>query len=54
MQNAEFFHLPLKDEATTAASRRLVELFIEIEPAERCEWFDSVTDAIEGHQNDSS
>jgi hypothetical protein len=33
---------------------QLVELFIEIEPADRCEWFETVEDAIAAHERDFS
>lgn len=52
VQNTDFFYLPIQKNHIDAASRSLIELFIEIEPKERCEWFSTLMDAIIAHDND--
>jgi hypothetical protein len=49
VQNAEFFYLPLTKDRLLEADANSMELFIEIEPLERCDWFDELVEAIEDH-----
>lgn len=49
VQNADFFYLPLAKDRLLEADTNSMELFIEIEPLERCDWFDKIAEAIEDH-----
>ena len=50
VQSADFYRLPLRVDVSAHFDRQFVELFIEIEPMERCEWFASVEKAIAAHE----
>jgi hypothetical protein len=50
VQSADFFRLPLCDNALADMSRQFIELLIEVPPLERCLWFASVEEAIYDHQ----
>lgn len=52
VQNADFFRLPFKELQFRASERQLIELFIEISPLERCNWFDTIEEAISAHDQD--
>ncbi len=54
VQNADFFSLPIDWKCLQQAEERIVELFIESAPHERCEWYDSLSSAIEAHDFDFS
>ena len=45
VQNAEFFHLPLENDRVRGA-RQALELFLEESPDTRCEWAQSLEEAI--------
>ena len=49
VQSADFFALPIEANMLAYADVQFVELFIEEDPRERCEWFVSIEDAILGH-----
>jgi hypothetical protein len=52
VQSADFFNLPVTDELVKQHQRQQIELFTEVEPAERVEGYASITDAIEAHDRD--
>lgn len=50
VQNAEFFYLPLTNEKIFEANANGIELLIEVDPSERCDWFDELLEAIHAHE----
>jgi hypothetical protein len=48
VQNAEFFHLPMENNGERGA-RQALELFLEECPTTRCEWAQSLEEAINLH-----
>ncbi|WP_054995774.1 MULTISPECIES: hypothetical protein [Pseudomonas syringae group genomosp. 2] len=54
VQNAEFFYVPVSKERLFEADMNALELFIDIDPAERCDWFEELLDAIKNHELDFS
>jgi hypothetical protein len=52
VQSADFFQRPVSREQLQVFDRQYLELFIEISPHERCEWFESLEDAIAAHDRD--
>jgi hypothetical protein len=49
VQSADFFRLPVTKEQLENFDKQYLELFMEISPVERCEWFNSLTEAITAH-----
>lgn len=49
VQSADFFRLPIENKQLTSSNIQMVELFMEVEPRERCMWFDSLESAITAH-----
>jgi hypothetical protein len=49
VQSADFYSLPITPEHLAQLDRQFVELLIEIDPLERCDWYGSVEEAICGH-----
>ena len=54
VQSANFFHMPITLEQVQFFEKQYLELFIEIPPIERCDWFESLEKAIEEHDRDFS
>lgn len=54
VQSADFFYLPITQPQIEVFERQYLELFIEVSPEERCEWFESLDAAIAGHDRDFS
>ncbi len=54
VQSADFFRVPLEKSQFQQFEQQFVELFIEISPLERCDWFNSLEDAIASHDKDFS
>jgi hypothetical protein len=54
VQSADFFHLPVNVEMVNRADKQFVELFLEIDPEERCTWYDTLRDAITAHEKEFS
>ena len=52
VQSADFYTLPINTERHAQFDTQFAELFIEIDPLERCIWYDSVAEAILAHQNE--
>ncbi len=52
VQSADFFRLPVDDQQRQDLDVQLVELFIESEPQERCQWFDSLDAAVAAHDKE--
>ena len=49
VQSADFFRLPIDERQIFNLERQFLELFIEMDPTERCQWFDSLEQAITAH-----
>ena len=49
VQSADFFRLPVDDAQLMRSERQKLELLIECSPRDRCEWFESLEDAISHH-----
>lgn len=49
VQSADYFRLPIDEKQMTFFDKQFVELFIEMSPDDRCEWFDSIEKAIGDH-----
>lgn len=49
VQSTDFFKLPLDSANQIFIDRQLVELFIESEPGERNEWYETLQDAMDAH-----
>lgn len=49
IQHADFFRLPIDDGQIRQFARQSIELFIEESPLERCEWYNSLEEAIAAH-----
>jgi hypothetical protein len=52
IQSADFYSTPLKSDVVDNFDRQLVELLLEIEPAERSNWFASIEEAIVAHEDE--
>ncbi|MBM7130649.1 hypothetical protein [Dyella mobilis] len=52
VQNADFFHLPITLDQIKFLDAQFVELFIETSPKDRCEWFETLEQAIDAHDRD--
>jgi hypothetical protein len=52
VQSADFFKYPVSEKRLHASALQFVELLIEISPADRCQWFNSVEEAIAAHNRD--
>ena len=52
VQSADFYWLPITPEHLAQLDRQFVELLIEIDPVERCDWYGSVEEAIGKHVNE--
>ncbi|MFK4383959.1 MULTISPECIES: hypothetical protein [unclassified Bradyrhizobium] len=50
VQSADFYTLPIASDARSGFDRQFAELFIEVEPIERSEWFETVEEAIAAHE----
>src|SRR5471032_120118 len=50
VQSADLYRLPATVNARAGFDRQFVELFIEVEPIERSEWFATVEEAIAEHE----
>lgn len=52
VQSGNFYHHPRDKEQALPHLKMAVELFIEIEPADRCDWFATLEGAIAAHDRD--
>jgi hypothetical protein len=52
VQSADFYTVPIKKEIIDDFEKQFVELFIQIDPAERRKWFDSIEEAVAAHEDD--
>jgi len=52
VQSADFFYLPIDEQQRHQLDAQFLELFMEINPQERCAWFDSVEAAIAAHDEE--
>jgi hypothetical protein len=52
VQSADFFRLPMDDKQLLGSEKQFIELFIETAPSKRCDWFDSVEEAIGAHNQE--
>ncbi len=49
VQSSDYYYARDKGAQTWASDAQFVELFLDTSPAERCTWFDSLSEAIEAH-----
>ena len=49
VQSADHFYAPVNEVQISSMSAQFVELFLEESPETRCNWFDSVEEAIHDH-----
>jgi hypothetical protein len=54
VQSADFFRLPVNNETIMRADKQFVELFLEIDPRERCSWYTTLQEAIAAHEKEFS
>jgi hypothetical protein len=54
VQSADFFYLPITEDQIISFEKQYLEFLIETSPDERCEWFESLGDAIAAHDRDFS
>ncbi len=54
VQSADFFKLPVDIERLQQSEKQFLELLLEVPPSERCDWFDSLEEAIAAHDNEFS
>lgn len=54
IQSADFFKLPVDDKQLQNSDRQFLELFIQVAISERCDWFESIDEAIAAHDRDFS
>jgi len=52
VQSADFHKLPPSDAIMGAHARQFVELFIELDPGDRCAWHESLEEAIACHDRE--
>ncbi len=50
VQNADFFYLPITKERLLESDMNGVELFLDLSPLERCDWFDEILEAVADHE----
>lgn len=50
VQNADFFYSPISIQELSGSDKNSAELFMDIDPAERCDWFDDILEAIKNHE----
>lgn len=51
VQSADYFHLPMDEEHIKQSKKQAIELLLELPPNERCDWFDSLEQAVADHDN---
>jgi hypothetical protein len=51
VQSADFYTAPIKNAVIDDFEKQFVELFIQIDPAERRKWFDSIEQAVAAHED---
>lgn len=49
VQSADFFRIPFVETQFREFEKQFVELFIDVSPKERCDWYDSIEEAIKTH-----
>lgn len=54
VQSADFYRLPLEEKQLLQFENQFVGLFLEVSPEERCDWFDSIEEAIKAHEKEFS
>lgn len=52
IQSADFFRLPVNTERISNAEKQFVELLVDVDPRERCNWFGSLQEAIAAHEQE--
>lgn len=50
VQNADFFYLPINHGQIDDANKTFIDLFMDVDPMDRCDWFDELNNAIEHHE----
>lgn len=54
VQSMDFYRLPIDEMQLTHFERQFVELLVESSPLARCEWFETIEEAISRHEADFS
>ncbi|AMC33234.1 hypothetical protein [Janthinobacterium sp. B9-8] len=54
VQSADFFHLPVDENQLKKSEKQFIELFIETNPLNRCDWFFTLNEAVNQFDNDFS
>ena len=54
VQSADYFRLPFDEKQFSYFEKQFVELFVEVPARERCDWFDSLREAIHAHDQEFS
>lgn len=54
VQSADFFRVPIDYEQLLVSEKQFFELLVEIGPADRCDWFENIAEAILAHERDFS
>jgi len=50
VQSVDFYRLPIDEKQLAHFNRQFVELFVESSPLARCEWFETIEEAISRHE----
>lgn len=54
VQSADYFRLPIDEEQIKQFVKQFLELLMEVDPEERCLWFDALDEAIQAHEEEFS
>lgn len=54
VHNVDFFNKPFDKDDIQKADVNFLELFLDVNPTERCAWHDSLISAINSHEEDFS
>lgn len=52
VQNSDYFRSPLGASEGQSSDMRFVELFLDDDPSDRCDWYTSMEEAISHHERD--
>ncbi|GLS27581.1 hypothetical protein [Marinibactrum halimedae] len=52
VQNADFYHSPVNENDISQLDQQAIELILEESPEYRCDWFDSINEAVKAHDSE--
>lgn len=52
VQNADYFRNPISTSVVQSSDLRFVELLLDDDPENRCDWYSSLNEAISHHEQD--